>query len=409
MGSAFIAATSGNGTSVTKPTGAAAGDYLLIVATDSSSSALTSTGFSSRGDQKFGSATNFGFAHWLVRQLDGTEGSTFTLSHTCAWAAVLYRGGGFPTPINPTLGAADSTSIPSRARPPMAGRVVHVWHQSFNGTTSITIPTVTGLTQRANQSDGSFNRVCVADEALAANSDVTRTATSSGQAWASMSFLLPDASVSLPYVAGSSSNNGNSTSPTIAAPSGVAVGDLIVIACTVTSASISAVPSGFTALDGPASEPGGTYTEGIYWGYKVATSGDVGATYTFTCGAQVWATAAVIVKHPGATPISVSGAGSHGTGASVPLVTRTAGGAGAMALSVVAHSSDPTGTNTLDAATTQGVSYFVKQGVNSGYGMVAISDLSAAPASTASLAATATLGGGGTPTWFTNTVLLALS
>jgi hypothetical protein len=387
--SAFVTETHAASLTVTKPTGATTGDHLFIFISDAVAT-RTITGFTTFGDYTLANASGTGVAHVLYRKIDGTEGSTFTISGagTPSHSAVLYRGGGNPGIIDLNSDTASSTSVASRVRAPAAGMTIHAWFNANTGTASLTAPG--GVTSRSNQASGGY-AVLVADEAMAAAADNTRTATSAGQAGYAIGILIPDTG-SIPTMVAKSTNNGQTTNATVTVPSTAAVGDLIVVAYEVTAASITAGPTGFTTIL-TGSQSGGTYVINYYLGWKIAVSGDIGAAKAITSGNQVWGAACMVIRNPGGTPVTT--VGTPTTGASPITVGAVTAAAAGIALTAFFDSSNGSAAApVVDTSTVKGFQFQVGQQVNSGYGYVSLG-LSAIPNGTNSLAPSVTSTGFG--------------
>lgn len=365
MSASFVASTSGTSTTVTKPAGAQAADWLLVFVQDANVTQAI-TGFESDFDTVL---SNNGSLHYLWRKLDGTEGASFTLSKSSTnmvWAALLYRGGGQPVAIGgASNGLSAGTTMSDEAIVPVDGTVVYaVGDLNTTTATSVSFNSVTGLTQRASAAASSFYAIAAADEHLSAGSDVTRgvTATTSGFLRA-VHVLIPDStSVHIPRIAAIASNASTSTAPWVAQPSGLTAGDLLVVCCQVVSSTITAVPAGFTSVDGIVATSGGTNPGSTWWGYKIAGSSEP-ASYVFTCGNQVWGTLALrITDVDQTTPVAVSGAGVTTSGTSTAMVSRTTGGSWAMALAILLAAQ----TNTGDAPLLSGTGPYIRASVRGG-------------------------------------------
>ena len=277
------------GTSVTKPSGVAAGDHLMIITGVSNQTPVTITGFTRiMSPHMINAGSSQGDINVLYRKLDGSEGSTFTLPYSANWVAIAYRGGaGMPALIG-SMWPSDRTptSLISRYRAPTDGTVIHVFAQALSGVTTFTAPS--GVNNRANCAVD-YMAIDVCDEVVAAGDDNARTATYVGGIGGStaLTLMIPTSqgipSAILPVVA-----NAVSANATITIPSDAAIGDLFICAFEVTANTVTAGPAGFTAFDGPGNNSGGTYNNGYWWGYKVLASGDPGSTIHITNGSQIW-------------------------------------------------------------------------------------------------------------------------
>jgi hypothetical protein len=408
---AFVASSSNYGSNtVTKPSGLAIGDRLIIVGIDSSA-AVTCAGFVSLGDYWMWAAPGTNYAHVLYRVIDGTEASTFTTagsSSSAAWAAVAYRGGsGLPALVGGTAPTSTGNSIPSHLMAPVDGTAVHIYATAVGSSAlAVTMPGG-GVTTRASTSGGSFWGIGVGDEAVLAGTDATRTATQPGGAaeLLALTFMLPTNNTLPAAIGGQIKSNGNSSNASITIPSYAVAGDLMVAAFGVTANTVSAGVSGWTAIDGPGSNPGGNYSTGYWWGYKVLTSGDIGATVNVTSGAQVWVAVGVLIRNPKTSaPIGVTGTMTHAASATAPFVAATSsGGIGRIAVSAVIASTDGNPTRTLNTNVLNGLIWRTHNAGGSNYGIAGLC-VSGVVAGGASLAPTVSMGGG--PSWECNTVLL---
>jgi len=407
---AFVSssASTTNTTTVTKPSGLSVGDALLVVCEDGTlNTALSGSTFLDLGTYKFGSTNNW--LHVFGRIIDGTEPSTFTASASTNYKCVAYSGvAGIPSLIGgAAYPTASVTSLDCRYRAPVDGMVVHIFSTSGTSNPVITAPG-SGVTDRGGFTNRTFWAVDVCDETVTAGDDNTRNATQAGgtsQLGNTLTFMLPS-SVSIPAVVGSATNSGNSTNASITIPSTAQVGDMFLCAFSTIAAAgaISAGPTGFTPLDGPGNNTGGSQRSNYWWGYKILVSGDPGSTINVTSGSQVWGSAGIVIRNPNG--ILATGTMTHGTSTTPPLVNTAGGGPAAIAVSalIFSNSSGNSG-HILDTATIKGVTWRSDIAVSSGFGAAALAVHSVPPSGSA-LAPVVTLTS--SPTWETNTVLLAL-
>jgi hypothetical protein len=406
----FVASASGTGTTVTKPTGAATGDHLIITVADSSTNGTSAiSGFTPlQGDvvRLDDNAGSTGKAKVFYRKVDGSEGSTFTVSGSLVanvvWVATLYRGGTTqPALIGETVYTSTTSTIASRGRAPVAGLMVHSFIQAANPSPSITGPSSPATTR--DSAVGTFYAIAMADEVSAAGDDTTRNASTSGKAGASVTLLFPDAT--MPTLVATGSGQGNSTNARVTVPSGAAAGDLMIVAYEVTNNTISAGPTGFTSI-ASGQVTGGSFTANYWWGYKVLVSGDLGATIQVTSSSQVWAAACLIIRNPAATPI-IAGSTSTGTGHTNPA-TLQAPTAGAPAMAVTALMNSSGGGSTIsivDPSSIKGFAWTVQQLVGSSFGLVTL-NIHSVPNGASALNPNASVPGSGTASWAVSTVLL---
>lgn len=392
---AYVSSASGSATAtVTKPSGLNVGDHLMIVCVENSAT-VTATGFRSMApDVTF--VGNYG--HVLYREIDGTEGSTFTLSTASTWIAIAYRGGMGPPGILGGVPGQSGTSCVSRLIAPVDGLVIHVYTGVTGSAPAAFTPPGT-VNSRVNVAAGSYWGANVSDEVVTAGTDASRTATvTSGASTGSFAFFIPTNAL-IPVVVGRASSSTSSTAASITIPSTAQIGDLFVCGFQVTANSMTSGPTGFTALDGPATVTGGTYSCGYWWGYKVLVSGDPGSTISCSNGNQIWSSAGLVIRNPKATPVLLKGTLASGTGTG-PAIAVTAS-APAIAVALVISSNNGGENTSIDVATIKGFTW--ASFINDGYGEVGLAVMGV-PSGNASLAPD--VSHANSPTRVANTVLL---
>lgn len=351
----FIDATSSTTPTINYPASLAVGDVLIAwITTSSAAPSATDWVLLKFVAHRIGSLA--GDAYCLVKVVDGSEGASVTFSSAGSnplIGMVAYRNARVPTENNIRTGNMTQTlagDLTASICPPLPGKIVHLFSDSSNGTNTLTLPS-DGTSTRVNTT-GSFWDLAIRDEDAVAGTAVTRTATSSGgtASWATLSLLLIGSStVRYPWVASTRTATGNSSSPAIAAPAGLAVGDLLVITAEITGSNrtITADPSGFTAIDSKKTSSGGGQSLGCSSLYKIAVAGDIGATFTFTAsGAQVWGASAVAIRDVDQSSPLVNAvvAGTAGSGSSITVPARTPSGSDAMALMIALGASNASAT-----------------------------------------------------------------
>ncbi len=305
VGASSNTSNTSNSLSLTKPVSTAAGDLILIQVgyTVNSDNIVNLAGFNALVPNNTAQGNLELQMFWKIA--DGTEGASFTITasaNTKNWVGsiVVYRN---VDPISPFEGLAETrlnmaTSAntfvaPSVTAVSSTGRLVNLMMARHTGTpTSIT---AAGSMTSRTTSVAANRMILVADEALTASGATgTRTATFApvqggtgvNTAAFAVAVVLRRAENALPIsetiqFLGAGSNSGASASISINKPSGVEIGDLILIQAghAANNNDITA-PAGFTTLYNTVQ---GALTGGVF--YRFA-DGSEGASFTMALGAS---------------------------------------------------------------------------------------------------------------------------